>query len=238
MSNSQATPQELTPLEKVGAPGLLSNDALDKMNNQINEIRSSQVMPEIALGAKPTASELPALSIGQFAEQTANQELEQIKEVDIKEMLRKELPPLSRTENLLLRGLTSEVKNADLQGTQEMLSTLAENPAAAARVLDRFKQQTEAANYLRHVSYVIGKDSNGQPFIQLSISQRDHAGKSAPYSTVTMDNQGQARASRSEVPWKPAYSVDPATTFNDMIDRARPPKIAPYYSEEAPYKKK
>jgi hypothetical protein len=100
-----------------------------------------------------------------------------------------------------------------LEGTQEMLRAIAENPTSAARVLSEFKRQ-EAANDLRSVDYIIGKDAKGQPFIQLSITQRDNHAKSAGSSTVTMDNRGEASAVKYPTALKPPIAVDPATTLN------------------------
>jgi hypothetical protein len=213
MSNALTSPEDLVSWENSAAPDATASDALNKLSSQINEIRGTQSSPEVASACTASFSELPSLTI----EKPEATEWAKLTE---KSKAPWSLEPLSRTEKLLLNGLTSEATQGSVSGLQEMLGALAENPNSAARILDHFNQRMNAENPLRSADYIIGKDSNGKPFIQLSMSLRDNEFKGSPITTVTMDNRGQASGARSEYSehvGRTVSSIKPSNALRDIV---------------------
>lgn len=102
--------------------------------------------------------------------------------------------PLTKMEHKILATMRASMRSGDLEGTQQMLQTLAADPMSAQRVLRQIQRGLEKENPLRTVGWSMDKDKIGNVSIHMKVSERIHAGKNSPENVVTLDSNGPAHA--------------------------------------------
>lgn len=201
--------------------------AAEAFTREINSLQDAQRMTDagsrIAVGAsKPAEAQgdfLPKVEIAN-GKMTEKFDISDAKTKVAFEKAGKLEAPLNRTENLLLGNMVDAVRSGDLARAQNMIQTLAENPGSAARVLEQLKQKLEN-DPLKNVNYVTGKDSDGNAFVRLTISQRDSFAKSAGHTSVSIDSTGESSAHRQKWGGQPRHSI-PAEDALRSISNAQP----------------
>lgn len=137
--------------------------------------------------------------------------------------------PLSRTENLLSQSLESAINSKKgIDQIQNVLATLMENPRSVDRVLSNLRDRISQQNPLNSLSWEQGRDNNGQSFLRLHLDQRNHWGKNAGGTEVTIGSDGRnSSAYRKE--WNsPPTSMSPDEGLRQF---QRSPYQEPYYNK-------
>ena len=144
---------------------------------------SSKFLDEVTAAvqgeAKPVSLADAAQTSGDAAQGAVDNASEATEKIKFKseQKWEKELPPLTRTESLMLRSLTTALHDANPETIQELLGALSEHPNSVRRVLGELKkviEQSDEAGTLR-VNWEQGTDSNNQSFVRLRLSKPDSA---------------------------------------------------------------
>ncbi len=125
---------------------------------------------------------------------------------------------LSKTERLLLNNLDNAIHKGDLEGVQESLAAIAENPKSVKAIMASIKERMERANPQNGVKWETGTDSNGQSFVRLHITNYESTnGKFSNYTNVMIGSDGTHAASFTRT-WDSSNprQIDPAAALRDV----------------------
>jgi hypothetical protein len=139
--------------------------------------------------------------------------------------------PLTRTENLILNNLDSAIRSGKLEGVQDMLRTLAENPRSIDRVLSELNTRLGKENALNSASWEQGRDNNGNEFVRLHLNHRDDYSKSAGGTEVTIGSDGRNSATYRKQWDSPAAQVEPSSQMWMFGDQWAKPGNSNDYSQ-------
>lgn len=243
MTQESQPPQDIPILEKPGASGSVA-DGLDSIMKEVNAIRSANPVNEAntadnARTAQAAAGELPSLQIGDQAARSAKvgDALGELKVLDFADKFKTKEIPLSRTENLILNGLTAAIGKQDIAGMQEMLSTIAENPGSMDRILNAAREQMAKTNPNVHVGWESGTDDQGNNFVRLKMDMT--GSKSGPFTHLTVGSDGTTNGSHTPFMQydRPAQALTGEQALRmlmappkfDRYERLRPDPVKPIY---------